>query len=168
MLQKRVVLGVLAVVLAAAVGCNPFKRKPADEPVTAQADAELVPDIPEPDGGLAEPVAEAESTAAADAILEQMKTGGLQAGEFKKTGAKYSAKACIEGVLDTIPTLLCEYESPEQAKASKDQAVEYAKGSPTGVVDRNGRTVLALKSDKTLDKNGEKANRIITQFNKAK
>jgi hypothetical protein len=173
MMRSTANVTLLVVALVALVGCGLFKKQKADDQAAggeaAQQDAEVVPEIPEPDGGLAEPVAEGESTAAADAILEQMKTGGLTVdGAFKKAGAKWSAKNCIEGVIDAIPTILCEYADADAAKASKDKAVEFAKGEPTGVVDRNGKTIIAVRSNKGLDKNGEKVNKIITQFNKAK
>ncbi len=156
--------------LALATGCNLFKKAPPPEPVQADAApaVEEVPAIPEPDGGLAEPTEGGESTAAADAILEQMKAAGLQADPFKKVGGKYGAKNCLQGVIDSIPTMMCEYTDPDAAKAGKDKAEDFAKGEITGVVDRNGRTVMALKANKELDKTGEKVNRIITQFNKAK
>ncbi|HEY3357185.1 MAG TPA: hypothetical protein VGQ83_28305 [Polyangia bacterium] len=165
----------LSVALPSLTACGFLKRNKGGAEggdqvaVAAQEDAEVVPAIPEPDGGLAEPVAEGESTAAADALLEQMKTGGLTVDqEFKKVGAKWGAKNCIEGKIDTIPTILCEFADADAAKANKDKAVEYAKGEPTGVVDRNGKTIIAVRSNKELDKNGEKVNKIITAFNKAK
>ena len=160
--------------LALATGCNLFKKAPPPEPVV-QADAaaavEEVPAIPEPDGGLAEPTEQGESTAAADAILEQMKATPLAAeGDFKKTGAKYTAKNCIEGKLEGIPTLLCEYADADAAKAAKEKAAmeEWAKDMPTGVVERNGKTLCAAKANKDLDKNNDKVNKIITAFTKAK
>jgi hypothetical protein len=174
-MRSAVWVTLFAVTLASLTGCNILKKlrggDKGDQAVAAaeQQDAEVVPEIPEPDGGLAEPVAEGESTAAADAILEQMKAGGLTVDqEFKKVGARWNAKNCIEGKIDTIPTILCEYADADAAKASKDKAVDYAKGEPTGVFDRNGKTVIACRSNKDLDKNGEKVNKIITAFNKAK
>jgi hypothetical protein len=169
---KSVILGLLTVALAASVGCNLMGKKqpPPAEQVAAQVqqDAEVVPEIPEPDGGLAEPT-EGESTAAADAILEQMKTGGLTFDqEFKKTGAKYGAKNCVEGKIDTIPTILCEYADADAAKTNKEKAVDYAKGATTGVVERNGKTIIACRSTKDLDKGNEKVNKIVSQFTKAK
>ena len=173
---RTVLFALLA--LAMATGCNLFKKAPPPEPVQADAApaVEEVPAIPEPDGGLAEPTEAAESTAAADAILEQMKTGGLTAdGEFKKTGAKdatkYGAKNCIEGKFDTIPAILCEYADADAAKAAKDapdKMVEWAKDMPTGVVERNGKTLCSAKANKDLDKNNDKVNKIITAFTKAK
>lgn len=171
MIRSVVCLSLLGVLLASLAGCGILKRNKGEQQgdvVAAQVDAEAVPDIPEPDGGLAEPVSEGESTAAADAILEQMKTAGLAAGEFKKAGAKYGAKNCLEGTLDEIPTLMCEYADADAAKANKAKAEEFAQDMPTGVVDRNGKTLIAVKGNKELDKNGEKMNKIITQFNKAK
>ena len=172
-MRRTAYLSLLSVALFALAGCGLFKKQKAEDQAAggevAQQDAEVVPEIPEPDGGLAEPVAEGESTAAADAILEQMKTGGVTVDqEFKKAGAKWGAKNCIEGKIDSIPAILCEYADADAAKANKDKAVEYAKGEPTGVVDRNGKTIIAVRSNKGLDKNGEKVNKIITQFNKAK
>ena len=157
--------------LALATGCNLFKKAPPPEAIQADAApaVEEVPAIPEPDGGLAEPTAEGESTAAADAILEQMKAGGLTAdGDFKKTGAKHGAKNCTEGKLEGIPVLLCEYADADGAKAGKEKTEEWAKDMPTGVVERNGKTLCAAKANKDLDKNNDKVNKIITAFTKAK
>ncbi|MBI5477652.1 MAG: hypothetical protein HY906_02280 [Deltaproteobacteria bacterium] len=175
MKRSALYISLLSLVLAALVGCNLFKKKAAVEadvaaPQGDQAPAvEEVPAIPEPDGGLAEPVTEGESTAAADALLEQMKAGGLTASaEFKKVGAKYGAKNCLEGKLDEIPTMLCEYADADGAKAGKEKMEEWAKDMPTGVVDRNGKTLLGAKASKDLDKNNDKVNKIITAFNKAK
>jgi hypothetical protein len=64
--------------------------------------------------------------------------------------------------------MLCEYEDAEAAKTNKDKAVEFAKGMSTGVVERNGKTIIALKANKDLDKKGEKTNKIVTEFTKAK
>jgi hypothetical protein len=171
MKRNALYLSILSLMIAALVGCNLFKKAPPPEP--AQVDAapavEEVPAIPEPDGGLAEPVTEGESTAAADALLEQMKAGGLTASaEFKKAGAKYGAKSCIEGKLEEIPTMLCEYADADAAKANKEKMEAWAKDMPTGVVDRNGKTLLGAKANKELDKNNDKVNKIITAFNKAK
>ena len=180
MKRSALYLSILSLVLAALVGCNLFKKKAAVEAdVTAptgasgdQANAvEEVPAIPEPDGGLAEPVAEGESTAAADALLEQMKAGGLAASaEFKKVGTKYGAKNCIEGKLDEIPTILCEYADADAAKQAKEKSMmeEWAKDMPTGVIDRNGKTLLGAKANKDLDKNNDKVNKIVSAFTKAK
>jgi hypothetical protein len=177
MKRSALYIALLSLVLAALVGCNLFKKKaaveadvtaPTGEPAPA---VEEVPAIPEPDGGLAEPVAEGESTAAADALLEQMKAGGLAASaEFKKVGIKFGAKSCIEGKLDEIPTILCEYADADAAKTAKEKSMmeEWAKDMPTGVVDRNGKTLLSAKANKELDKNNDKVNKIITAFNKAK
>ncbi len=166
---RSVLIGLLTIALAGLMGCSLLKKKEAAEPVVAQEDAgEVVPAIPEPDAGVEEPGAEGESTAAADAILEQMKTAGLTFDPFKKSGAKWGAKNCTEGKIEGIPTILCEYADSDAAKANKDKAVEFAKGMPTGVAERNGKTILAAKANKDLDKNGEKVNKIVTQFNKAK
>jgi len=175
MKRSALYVSLVSLVLASLVGCNLFKKKaaveadvtaPTGEPAPA---VEEVPAIPEPDGGLAEPVAEGESTAAADAILEQMKAGGLTAStEFKKVGAKYTAKNCLEGKFDEIPTLVCEFADADAAKANKEKMEEWAKDMPTGVVDRNGKTLLGAKASKDLDKNNDKVNKIITAFNKAK
>ena len=167
---RSVLISLLTITLAGALGCNLFKKAQEPPPEVVQQDAEVVPAIPEPDGGLVEPSAEeGESTAAADAILEQMKTGGLTVDqEFKKSGAKWGAKNCSEGKIEGVPTILCEYADADAAKANKEKAVDYAKGATTGVVERNGKTLLACRSDKTIDKNGDKVNKIVTQFNKAK
>jgi hypothetical protein len=166
---RTVLYGLLA--LALATGCNLLKKAPPPEAMQADAApaVEEVPAIPEPDGGLAEPTGEGESTAAADAILEQMKAGGLTAdGDFKKTGAKYGAKNCVEGKLEGIPALLCEFADAEAAKTNKAKVEEWAKDMPTGVVERNGKTLCAAKANKELDKNNDKVNKIITAFTKAK
>jgi hypothetical protein len=169
---RTVLYAVLA--LALATGCNLFKKAPPPEVQMDAAPAvEEVPAIPEPDGGLAEPTGEGESTAAADALLEQMKAGGLTAeGDFKKTGAKvattYTAKNCTEGKLEGIPVIFCEYADADAAKAAKTKMEEWAKDMPTGVVERNGKTLCAAKSNKDLDKNNDKVNKIITAFTKAK
>ena len=165
---RTVLYAVLA--LALATGCNLFKKAPPPEVQMDAAPAvEEVPAIPEPDGGLAEPTGEGESTAAADALLEQMKAGGLTAeGDFKKTGAKHGAKNCTEGKLEGIPVLLCEYADADAAKANKTKLEDWAKDMPTGVVERNGKTLCAAKSNKELDKNNDKVNKIITAFTKAK
>jgi len=175
MKRTALVVSLLSLALAALVGCNLFKKAPPPEAIQEDAGpvVEEVPAIPEPDGGLAEPVAEGESTAAADALLEQMKAGGLTASaEFKKGGpkvaAKYAAKNCIEGKLEEIPTILCEYEDADKAKTGKEKLEDWAKDMPTGVVDRNGKTLLGAKANKDLDKNNDKVNKIITAFNKAK
>jgi hypothetical protein len=175
MKRSALYISLLSLVLAALLGCNLFKKKaaveadvtaPTGEPAPA---VEEVPAIPEPDGGLAEPVAEGESTAAADALLEQMKASGLTASaEFKKVGAKYGAKNCLEGKFDEIPTLACEFADADAAKAAKEKMEEWAKDMPTGVVDRNGKTLLGAKANKDLDKNNDKVNKVITAFNKAK
>jgi len=169
MTRTVLLFGLLASLLTAPTGCSLFKKSPPPEELQVDAAVEEIPAIPEPDGGLAEPVAEGESTAAADAILEQMKAGGLTAAaEFKKVGAKYGAKSCLEGKLDEIPTILCEYADADAAKASKDKLEEWAKDMPTGVVDRNGKTLLGAKANKEIDKNNDKVNKVITAFNKAK
>jgi hypothetical protein len=171
---RTVLLALLA--LSLATGCNLLKKAPPPEAlqVDAAPAVEEVPAIPEPDGGLAEPTAEeGESTAAADALLEQMKAGGLTAeGDFKKTGAKvatsYAAKNCIEGKLEGIPVLMCEYADADGAKAGKTKLEDWAKDMTTGVVERNGKTLCTAKSNKDLDKNNDKVNKIITAFTKAK
>jgi len=167
-----VTLGVGCVVLGPLSGCHLFKKeKPAEAVAALQVDAgeEVIPDIPEPDGGLAEPVAEGESTASADALLEQMKASGLKVTkEFRRTGRKYGAKNCIEGALDGVPTILCEYADAEAAKAQKSALEEWATDMPTGVVDRNGKTLLSAKASKEIDSTNEKVNRIITAFNRAR
>jgi hypothetical protein len=173
MIRSVMYLSLVGALLVGLMGCNLLKgKKGGDEGTTTaaaeQQDAEVVPAIPEPDGGLAEPVEEGESTAAADALLGQMKTAGLTAEGFKKVGAKFGAKNCIEGTVDSIPVMMCEYADADAAKANKDKAVEYAKGMPTGVVERNGKTLLAAKANKELDKNGDKLNKIVQEFNKAK
>jgi len=45
---------------------------------------------------------------------------------------------------------------------------EWAKDMPTGVVERNGKTLCTVKSNKELDKNNDKVNKVITAFTKAK
>jgi hypothetical protein len=171
---RTVLFALLA--LALATGCNLFKKAPPPEAIQADAApaVEEVPAIPEPDGGLAEPTEAAESTAAADALLEQMKATPLAAeGDFKKMGKdakKFGANNCIEGKLEGIPTILCEFADADAAKAAKDgnKMEEWAKDMPTGVVERNGKTLCAAKSNKDLDKNNDKVNKIITAFTKAK
>jgi len=168
--MKLRTLGLTLLVVALATGCNLFKKgEPAQPP---QQDAgpvvEEIPAVPEPDGGLTEVVEEGESTAAADAILEQMKAGGLtEDAKFKKTGAKYGAKNCIEGKLEGVPVLMCEYADAEAAKANKSAMEDWAKDMTTGVVERNGKTLCAAKSNKDIDKNNDKVNKIITAFTKA-
>jgi hypothetical protein len=94
---------------------------------------------------------------------------GLKTNEFKPTDpSKFSAQKCVEGTVDGVDTVVCEYGSPDALALGKKAGEQWAASATTAAVLGNGRTLLAVADRAHVDPNGKTIHKITQAFRKTR
>ena len=96
-------------------------------------------------------------------------SAGLKTNEFKPTDpSKFNAQKCVEGAVDGVDTVVCEYGSPDALALGKKAGEQWASTAPTAAVLGNGRTLLAVADRAHVDPNGKTIHKITQAFTKTR
>ena len=79
---------------------------------------------------------------------------------------KLSAQKCVQGLLDGVDTLVCEYGSAEAVALGKKAGEEWVAQATTGAVLTNGNSLLAVADRTRTDPNGKTIHKITQAFTK--
>lgn len=112
-----------------------------------------------------------DGTVAVDAVLSAWGAKGFTTTEIKSIEPDaWSAGACSRGPLAELDVLMCEYAADETLVVGDGKIVKdwEQDGVATGVVVRNGRTLLAIADTKKIDASGRTIMRLIEAFRAAR
>jgi hypothetical protein len=82
--------------------------------------------------------------------------------------AKLSAQKCVEGTLDGVETMVCEYGSAEAVALGKKAGEDWVAQATTGAVLINGSTLLCVADRAHADPNGKAIHKLTQAFSHAK
>jgi hypothetical protein len=102
-------------------------------------------------------------------VSDAFSSAGLRTQSFQPTDAtRFSAQKCVEGTVDGIDTLVCEYGSPDALALGKKAGEQWAGTAMTAAVLGNGRTLLAVADRARSDPNGKTIHKITQAFTKTR
>jgi hypothetical protein len=81
---------------------------------------------------------------------------------------KFSAQKCVQGLLDGVDSVVCEYGSAEAVALGKKAGEEWVGHAATGAVLTNGNTLLAVADRGRTDPNGKLIHKITQAYSKTK
>jgi hypothetical protein len=105
--------------------------------------------------------------------LEQVSSAfdsaGLKTDQFKPTDpSSFNAQKCVEGNVEGVDTVVCEYGSPDALTLGKKAGEQWAASATTAAVLGNGRTLLAVADRAHVDPNGKTIHKITQAFRKTR
>lgn len=101
-------------------------------------------------------------------------TAALQSAGWKTDGlqtvdpGKLAAQKCVQGPLDGVDVMLCEYGSADAVALGKKAGEEWLGQATTGAVLQNGNAILAVADRNRADPNGKTIHKLTQAFTKAK
>ncbi len=101
-------------------------------------------------------------------------TSALQSAGWKtddlKTAdpGKLAALKCMQGPLDGVDVMLCEYGSADAVALGTKAGEEWIGQATTGAVLQNGNAILAVADRNRADPNGKTIHKLTQAFTKAK
>jgi hypothetical protein len=101
-------------------------------------------------------------------------TSALQSAGFKTDAlqkadpAKLSAQSCMQGALEGVDVMLCEYGSADAVALGKKGGEDWVGTATTGAVLMNGNAMLAVADRNRADPNGKTIHKLTQAFNQAK
>lgn len=150
------VLRALALV-AALGGCG--KRNAAPPPASAPRVASSGTSAPMHVAGTPHP----------DRVVDAIRTAGLQPEGFATLApVPYGASYCEEGRVDTIDTVVCEYQDAATLAQGKNALLEQwgREGGHTGVAFETKLTLLGMYDRARHDPNGKTISKVVETFRK--
>ena len=96
----------------------------------------------------------------------------LQSAGFKVDGfqaadpGRFSAQKCVQGLLEGVDSLLCEFGSADAVTLGKKAGEDWVGQATTGAVLTNGNTFLALADRSRSDPNGKTIHKITQAYTK--
>jgi hypothetical protein len=149
------------VLMAAAVGgCGKKAASPAAAPGGTAAAAAASGPAPVPPAG---------PTAHPDAVVDALSGAGLSPEGFAALNpVPYGATACKEGRVQTIDTLVCEFQDEASVAHGETALLEQwgREGGHTGLALHSRRTLLGVFDRARHDPNGKVISRVIETFKK--
>jgi hypothetical protein len=105
------------------------------------------------------------------AQLKQVNDAFLAAGfkldSFHATdAARFAARVCVNGSLDGVDTVVCEFANHDAVAAGRRAAEDWVATATTGAVLDNGVVMLAVADRGRADPNGKTIHRITQTFTK--
>ena len=102
-------------------------------------------------------------------ISEAFSAAGLHVAGFVPTDpTPFSATRCVDGRVDDVDTVVCEYGSSDALALGKRAGEQWAGNATTASVLGNGRTLLAVADRARTDPNGKTIHRITQAFLKTR
>jgi hypothetical protein len=99
------------------------------------------------------------------AVLASLKDAGFTPGAFQPAeAAPYGATRCVRGPIERLDVLLCNYPSPEAAKAAEPKVKGFAAGAVSGAVRRAGAVAMAVADRDKVDLPGKQITRLLRVF----
>ncbi len=102
-------------------------------------------------------------------VSDAFSSAGLKPTNFQPTDpSRWSAQKCLQGTVDGIDTVVCEYGSPDALAYGKKAGEQWAASATTAAVLGNGRTLLAVADRAHVDPNGKTIHKITQAFTKTR
>jgi hypothetical protein len=105
--------------------------------------------------------------------LKQVNDGLISAGfkldSFQPTEpGRFSAQKCVQGTLDGVDSVVCEYGSVEAVTLGKKAGEDWIAQATTGAVLVNGNTMLLVADRGRVDPNGKLMHKITQAYTKVR
>ena len=102
-------------------------------------------------------------------INDAFVSAGYKLDSFHATDpTRLSAQKCVEGTLDGVETMVCEYGSTEALALGKKAGEDWIAQATTGAVLTNGATLLCVADRAHADPNGKTIHKLTQAFSHAK
>ena len=103
--------------------------------------------------------------------LKQVNDGFASAGfkldSFQPTDpGRFSATKCVQGLLEGVDAVVCEYGSAEAVTLAKKAGEDWIAQATTGAVLVNGNTMLLVADRGRVDPNGKMIHKITQTYTK--
>lgn len=94
-----------------------------------------------------------------DRVVEVWKKGGLTPSPL--TAATVPAgKDCQSGTVNGVDVLICQYATPDEAKAAEAKGLEWV-GEATGMAQATGKVLVAASDRRKADPSGRTINQLM-------
>jgi len=102
-------------------------------------------------------------------VSDAFASAGLHVQGFGPTDpSRFSALKCLQGNVEGVDTLVCEYGSPDALALGKKAGEQWAANATTAAVLGNGRSLLAVADRAHVDPNGKSIHKITQAFTRAR
>src|SRR6476659_4967995 len=94
-------------------------------------------------------------------VNDSLVSAGFKLDSFQPADpGKFSAQKCVQGTLDGVDSVVCEYGSNEAVTMGKKAGEDWIGQATTGAVLTNGNTLLAVADRARADPNGKLIHKI--------
>jgi hypothetical protein len=102
-------------------------------------------------------------------VNDSFKSAGFKLDSFQPADpARFSAQKCVQGLLDGVDSIVCEYGSNEAVTLGKKAGEDWVAQAPTGAVLTNGKTLLVVADRGHADPNGKTIHKITQAYSKTR
>ena len=95
-----------------------------------------------------------------DAVLDAWKAEKLAPAAALAPATVAFGKDCQSGAIESVDVLLCNFATPDEAKAAEDPALAWV-GQATGAAQARGAALIVLADRKKSDPNGRLINKLM-------
>ncbi len=100
-------------------------------------------------------------------VIGKLTDAGFAVGKMEKTDADdYGAKECVQGKVDRLEVLLCDYPTAEAAKENRSKLVSFGTGAVSGATRTSGTTAIVVADRENVDPAGKRMKRLLDTFAK--
>jgi hypothetical protein len=102
-------------------------------------------------------------------VNDSLQSAGFKLDSFQPADpGRFSAQKCVQGLLDGVDSVVCEYGSAEAVALGKKAGEDWVGQAATGAVLTNGNTLLAVADRGRTDPNGKLIHKITQAYSKTK
>jgi hypothetical protein len=102
-------------------------------------------------------------------VNDALVSAGFKLDSFQPADpGKFSAQKCVQGQLEGVDSLVCEFGSSEAVALGKKAGEDWVAQATTGAVLTNGNTLLAVADRSRSDPNGKTIHKITQAYSKTR
>jgi hypothetical protein len=102
-------------------------------------------------------------------VNDSFASAGFKLDSFQPADpGRFSAQKCVQGLLDGVDSVVCEYGSAEAVTRGRKAGEDWIGQATTGAVLINGYTLLAVADRGRADPNGKLIHKITQAYNKTR
>ena len=102
-------------------------------------------------------------------VNDSLQSAGFKLDSFQAADpGKFSAQKCVQGSLEGVDTIVCEYGSNEAVSLGRKAGEDWVAQATTGAVQTNGKTLLVVADRGHADPNGKTIHKITQAYSKTR
>ena len=102
-------------------------------------------------------------------VNDSLQSAGFKLDSFQPADpGKFSAQKCVQGLLDGVDAIVCEYGSNDAVALGKKAGEDWVAQAATGAVLTNGKTLLVVADRSRADPNGKTIHKITQAYSKTR